>query len=333
MKKPAKSTVELKITIPADVVAQTRQQVLEDFAKTTEIKGFRKGNAPLELVEKAIDAGKINGEVVNRLLQKYYVQALKEKEIHPVANPKVEILKFGTDEDFEFKATIAVRPEVKLGDYKKALKKKLKAKKEEAKKAKEEALKEGKPLEHVHDHLHAEEIIETIAESAKMELPEMLIESEVDRYMARLVDQMRAINMDITQYLEAQHKSVEDFRAEYAETARKNLEAEFALMEAIKQEGIKVTDAEIEEAAKASGSEDASKLLLDETNRWYIRSILEKNKLLMKLVDELEEKKEEKDKNTKGDKDKKSDEVTEKTGSDEKNNKKESDTKAKKASK
>ncbi len=305
MKKPAKSMVELKITIPADVVAQTRHEVLVDFAKTTGVKGFRKGNAPLELVEKALDAGKINGEVVNRLLQKYYVQALKEKDIHPVANPKVDILKFGNGAEFEFRATIAVKPDVKLGDYKKALKKKLKAKKDEVQKAKEQALKEGKPLDKVHDHLHAEEIIETIAESAKMELPEMLVDSEVDRYMARLVDQMRAINMDITQYLEAQHKSAEDLRAEYAETARKNLEAEFALMEAIKQEGIEVTDAEIEEAARASGSEDTSKLLLDETNRWYIRSILEKNKLLMKLIDELEGKNKEESKDTKGDKDKK----------------------------
>jgi len=287
-KKLPKSTLQLNISVPVDKVKETYNEVLVDFSKSVEIKGFRKGNAPKDLVEKSLDPAKVNGEVVNKLLEKYYIQALKENKINPLSNPKVEIKKFNLEEDFEFVASVAVRPEVKVGDYKDALKKKLEERKKEAGKLKEEALKKGEDMKQIHDHLHTNEIIKIIVDSAEIVVPELLVEDEVNRMRARLIDQMGTLNMTMEQYLQAQGKTGEQLNAEFENNAEENLKAEFVLAQAVKDAGIEVQDVEIEEAAKASGDPVALENLKDPVHKWYIKSILEKNKLLAGIMEELE---------------------------------------------
>ncbi len=287
IEKLPKSTLQLEITVPAEKVEQAKKETIEELAKTTELKGFRKGNAPIDLVEKSLDPTKLNSEVINHLLEKYYVEALKENKVAPISHPKIELKAFGEYKDFVFVAKVAIRPDVKMGDYKKAIKKAAEEKKEDARKQKEAALKEGKPLEHVHDHLHTPEIIDLIADSAEMEVPEILVEEEIDRYMARLVDQIQALGMQMSEYLKAQNKTAEKVREEFSAMAEKNLKAEFAMAEAIKSAGIEVTDAEIEETAKATGDPQALENVKDPMTRAYIKSILEKNKLLAGIMEEM----------------------------------------------
>jgi FKBP-type peptidyl-prolyl cis-trans isomerase (trigger factor) len=287
IKKLPKSTVQLQITVPAEKVKEAYQQSLENLAKTAEIKGFRKGNAPIDLVEESLDKGKIHGETINVLLEKYYVQALKENKINPVSNPKVEIQAFDIEKDFEFTATMAVRPDVKLGNYKKAIEKRAKDKKKEVQDQKQEALKKGESLDHVHDHLHSQEIIDLMVDEAEVEVPGMLVEEEVDRMMTRLVDQMQSLNMEMDQYLKAQDKTSDQIREEFSANAERNLKAEFVLAQAVKDAGIEVTDEEIEETAKATGDPQAIENIKNPTHRWYIKSILEKNKLISGLMEEF----------------------------------------------
>ena len=287
-KKLPKSTLQLNISVPADKVGEVYNEVLVALAGSSEMKGFRKGKAPKELVEKSLDPAKINGEVVNKLLEKYYIQALKEQKINPIANPRIEIQKFELEESFEFTAKIAIKPEIKLGDYKKALKTKATKKKEDAKKKKEEALKEGKDLKDVHNHLHTKEILDTIVEETEVEVPDLLVEDEVNRMSARLIDQIQSLNMEMEQYLKAQNKSSEQLTEEFSKVAEDNLKAEFAMAQAVKEAKIEVTDEEIEETAKASGDPKALENLKDPVHKWYIKSVLEKNRLLVSLMEELE---------------------------------------------
>jgi len=288
VKKLPKSTVQLNVSVPASKVKETYDEVLAATAKSIEIKGFRKGKAPKDLVEKNLDPAKIKGEVVNKLLEKYYIQALKENKINPLSNPKVKIEKFNLEEDFEFVATVAVRPEVKIGDYKKDLKKKLDERKKEVLKLKEEALKKGEDMKNIHDHLHTDEIIKTIVEGTEVEVPELLVEDEVNRMRARLIDQMGTLNMTMEQYLQARGKTTDRLNAEFKNMAEESLKAEFALAQAVKDAGIEVSDEEIEETAKAAGDPVALENLKDPVHKWYIKSILEKNKLLTGIMEELE---------------------------------------------
>jgi len=272
VEKLPKSTVKLIIKIESDKVKETYQHVLSEFAEETEMEGFRKGKAPLPLVEKTVKEGDLNGETINHLLRQYYTSALKEHMIKPVGNPKVIIKAFSKDADFEFEAEIAVKPDIALGDYKSKLK--------------QVHLKKNLENKDEKQSLNIEDVIFAVSEVC--EFSDILVEEEVNRMLGRLLQQAETLGLNIEQYLSAQNKTVEQLRKEYEETAKKNIKAEFALSKAIEQEDIKVEDSEIEEAINAVPDEKVREELQNGTDRWYIISILAKNKLIKKLIDETE---------------------------------------------
>jgi len=76
-------------------------------------------------------------------------------------------------------------------------------------------------------------------------------------------------------------------RNEYTKIAENNIKAEFVLSELIKKENIEVSDEEIEEMIKAAGDPNLVKSE-DPMQKLYIKSILQKNKLISKLAEEAE---------------------------------------------
>ena len=94
VEKQPKSTLSINIIVPNDKVKETYVQVLKEAVSAAEVPGFRKGQAPQNLIEDKLNTSELYGEVVNKLLQTYYPQALKEHKISPISNPKIEIKKF-----------------------------------------------------------------------------------------------------------------------------------------------------------------------------------------------------------------------------------------------
>ncbi len=100
-----KKEVKLKIEVDSEKVAQTYNHVVEEMVKSAEIKGFRKGEAPRNIVEPNLDASKIRGEVINHLVPESYDQAVKESHIKPILLPKIELGSFETGRQLRFTAT------------------------------------------------------------------------------------------------------------------------------------------------------------------------------------------------------------------------------------
>ncbi len=286
VEKQPKSQIKLSVKVESDKVKETYEKLFDQLVQNAEIPGFRKGMAPRDMVKEKTDVSKLYGEVINTLLQTYYPQVLKEQHINPISNPKVEIEEFDLEKDFEFTAIVAVRPEVKVGDYQKKLKELQKQKEQEAKDENAKKLAAGEKMEDVHIHLTANEVIDIITETSEVEVPELLIEDEVERMMSRLVDQAQTIGLSLDQYLKAQNKTSDQLKVDYSNIAEKNLKAEFVMGDLVKKGKIEVTDEEIDEMAKATGDEQMTEQLKDPIQRWYIKSILEKNKLLTKLIEE-----------------------------------------------
>ena len=224
IEKLPKSTIKLTITLENDKVKESYDKILNKAIQNTEIEGFRKGTAPKEMVKDKIGVSTLYGDALNDLLQTYYPQALKENHISPVSNPKVEVKEFNLEKDLEFSATFAVRPEVKMKDYKKALKayyeeKKEKTEKENIKdtkktdeKPKEDKKEESKDEHKNHVHLGPNEIIEVLLRQSEVEIADLLIEEETDRMLAKLMDQLKSINLSVEKYLAAQNKTAESLR-------------------------------------------------------------------------------------------------------------------------
>lgn len=288
IEKQPKSTIKLTVTLEKEKVKESYEKILTEAVKNTEIEGFRKGAAPKEMVKDKLGVSSLYGDAINDLLQTYYPQALKENLLMPVSNPKVEIKEFDLEKDFEFSAVFAVRPEVKIKDYKKALKDYYKDKTEKNDKEKLEKFKKGEKIEESHVHMGANEVIDVLLKESDVEIADMLIEEETDRVMARLMDQLRSINLSVENYLKAQNKTAESLRKDYDEMSKRNIKAEFVLSHLIKEESIEVTDKEIDDMINAVGDNNIGESLNDPMQKLYIKTILQKNKLINKLIEETE---------------------------------------------
>ena len=84
------------------------------------IKGFRKGKAPRSIYEAKYGVESLYEEAIQHVLQETYYNTVMENEIDVVAQPQIDldINKVKRGEDFSYKVTVAVRPEIKLGEYK-----------------------------------------------------------------------------------------------------------------------------------------------------------------------------------------------------------------------
>ena len=129
----SKDTVELKITIPKDNFKESYNILLKDHLKDTDLKGFRKGKVPTDLLEGDMKSG-LKVETLDKLAPLYINTAIQKESIEPIAPPTYKDLpKLEDDKDVEFTIAITVLPEFKLGNMKK-----IKLAKEEVKITKEE---------------------------------------------------------------------------------------------------------------------------------------------------------------------------------------------------
>jgi FKBP-type peptidyl-prolyl cis-trans isomerase (trigger factor) len=114
--------VEIIGQITAEKMALMREKALAKFKESIEIDGFRKGNAPDTLVAQKVGEGRLLEEAAEIALLEEYPNILEEHNVDAIGRPDVTITKLGIGSVMEFKATTAVMPEVKLGDYKKIAK-------------------------------------------------------------------------------------------------------------------------------------------------------------------------------------------------------------------
>lgn len=119
IRKLPKSKVELKFYLDSEDLKSFKQQAILDLGKDTEIKGFRKGTAPLEILEKEISPEKITEATIDLSIKKTYIKALTENNIEAIGSPEVKIVKFTPWSVLEFYIEVQIMPEINLPDYKK----------------------------------------------------------------------------------------------------------------------------------------------------------------------------------------------------------------------
>jgi trigger factor len=112
-----KSTVVVEVEVPAERLTQAVGEATRALSQRTRVPGFRPGKAPRGVLEAVLGHGAVLEEAVDRVVQKAYRDALVEKEILPLTNADVEIVQAEEGKPLIFKATVPVRPDVQLGDY------------------------------------------------------------------------------------------------------------------------------------------------------------------------------------------------------------------------
>ena len=117
--KVEKSQVALTIEVNAAEFEAAVEKAYQKMRRKISVPGFRPGKAPRKMIEKLYGAGVFYSDAVDIALPEAYTQAIGQSGLDVVGYPEIEIVDDKIDENgFTFKATVAVYPEVKLGEYK-----------------------------------------------------------------------------------------------------------------------------------------------------------------------------------------------------------------------
>ncbi len=118
VEKLEKSMAKLTITVEAAKFDAAVDSAYQKNKGKIALPGFRKGKAPRAMIEKMYGTGVFFEDAANELIPEAYETAAKESELEIVAQPEIEVTQMEKGTDFIFTATVAIKPEVTLGDYK-----------------------------------------------------------------------------------------------------------------------------------------------------------------------------------------------------------------------
>lgn len=113
-----KNELKLEFTIESKVFDEGIKKVFNKNAKYFNIPGFRKGKAPMNIVEKYYGDEIFYEDAFNEIVPEIYDEAIKSEKLEVVSKPQIDISQMGKGKDLIFTAIVAVKPEVKLGKYK-----------------------------------------------------------------------------------------------------------------------------------------------------------------------------------------------------------------------
>jgi len=111
------SRIEIEVTIPAADIKKKVDDKLQEYRKKVDIKGFRKGKAPLAQVRNVVGKA-VEQEVLDTLVSESYVSAITENNLTPIDQGEIQKLEFEPGQDLVFVALIPVEPEIEISQYK-----------------------------------------------------------------------------------------------------------------------------------------------------------------------------------------------------------------------
>lgn len=113
-----KNEVKLTFNIEAEKFEEAMKKVYVKTAKYFSIPGFRKGKAPMQLVERQYGSAIFYEDAFNELVPDIYDEAIKENKVEAVSKPSIDIVQMEKGKELIFTATVETKPEVELGKYK-----------------------------------------------------------------------------------------------------------------------------------------------------------------------------------------------------------------------
>lgn len=273
--------IQINITIPFEIIKNEQEEVIKEFAKDTEIPGFRKGMAPLDKVVAKIPQATLIEHSLSHILPKALTDTIAENKLQIAIYPKFELVSAKDGEAWQIRGITCELPEVTLGDYKKTVEGALRASNLwTPDKGKAETKSEP-------THEQKEQVVlKALLDGIKVNIPQVLIEEEADSRLSSLLGRLEKLGLALESYLASIGKKAEDIRADYARQAREAIALDLILSKIAESENVKVSEKDIENALSMSqiekkADEDPSEI---ENRRRLTESILRRRAALDFLI-------------------------------------------------
>lgn len=109
---------KLIITVSAEDFEAAMVKSYNKNKNSISIQGFRRGKAPRKMVEKLYGPEVFYEDAANFAIPGAYETAAKESGLEIVSRPEIDVVEIEKGKEFVFSATVALKPEVTLGEYK-----------------------------------------------------------------------------------------------------------------------------------------------------------------------------------------------------------------------
>ena len=274
IQKLAKSQLEIKCEVPAEEFQTFVEKAILKLGENVAVEGFRKGKAPKETIEKILGQEAILKEASQECVRDNYLKVVKDESLEPLGQPEISVLparnaspparqpdgshggghsdaggKLAINNPFEFKAVVTVLPEITIADYQEIVPK---IKKREVKVTLEEIEKLKQEKERIEREKLRQEILDKIAAGSKMEIPEVLIDSEKNRMLATIKEQVpQMLGIGFEEYLKKINKTEKEISDSFLPEAERRIKNSLVLREIQKREKLEIPEKELsDEMAK-----------------------------------------------------------------------------------
>lgn len=239
--------IQITFTIPFALIKSAQDEVIREFAKDTEVPGFRKGMAPLDKVADKIPQSALVEHSLSHVLPKALADAITENKLQIAIYPKFDLVSAKEGEAWQIRATTCELPKVELGDYKKAVTGASRA-------SSLWTPDKGKPDDKKEPTREEKEqvVIKAILDNVKVNIPQILVEEEANSRLSSLLGRLEKLGLALEGYLASIGKKAEDLRADYAKQSKEAIALDLILSEIAKTENITIKEQEIDAALSMS---------------------------------------------------------------------------------
>ena len=113
-----KDRVKVRVEVAASALEPAIDAIYKKWARDIKVPGFRKGKVPRQLIDARVGPDVIREEALREALPDFYREAMRAEDLDAITSPEVEVVEFEPDAPIVFEATVDVRPEVSLPDFK-----------------------------------------------------------------------------------------------------------------------------------------------------------------------------------------------------------------------
>ncbi len=287
LKRLPKSTVELLITLSPDEVSKHYQTSFDTLHQELTIEGFRKGKAPKSIAEKHISKEKVYNHMVPNMLPGIYEAIVKQENLKPIVSPQVELVSAKDNEEWQFRIRVAEKPVIDLKDYKKKIKEVNSATKKTniwvpgQEGAQSSAAKTPGDDESADKQKNLNEILSTLLRSTSVEVPDLIVQEEMNQRLSRLLDDIQKLGLTADAYLKSKNTTMDELKSRMAKEIEDTYKIEFLLAEIADQENITIDQKEMD-SLFATIKDEAERKTAQE-NAYFYASVLRKQKTLEML--------------------------------------------------
>src|SRR3989344_3551908 len=193
VKKLPKSEVEIEGELDAETLESYFGKALKRLGDSLDLDGFRKGKIPENVLISKIPEIRILEEMAELALAEHYPKIVESEKLDAISRPEVSVTKLARKNPLGFKIKTAILPEIKLPKYKDIAKGILRSELGNLKRSDLEVSDEDVEKTRL-------KIIDKIIDDSSMELPEILLQIELDKILYRMESDITQMGLKFEDY-------------------------------------------------------------------------------------------------------------------------------------